>query len=63
MVADDLIDLEDGLAEELRELEDKFDAFTTELEPETIKPYKKDIDVCSVSLLWLPYNEDQHPVW
>ena len=63
MVADDLIDLEDGLAEELLELEDKFDAFTTELERETIKPYKKDIDVRSVSLLWLPYNEDQHPVW
>ncbi len=63
MVADDLISLEDELAEEIRELEEKFDVFTTELEPESIKPYKKDIDVRSVSLLWLPYNEDQKPVW
>lgn len=63
MVADDLIELEDELAEEIRELEDKFDAYTTELEPEVIKPYKKDIDVRSVSLVWLPFGEDQKPVW
>jgi hypothetical protein len=63
MVAEDLIELEDELAAEINELEEKFDAFTTELENEAIKPYKKDIDIRSVSLIWLPYNEDQKPVW
>jgi len=63
MVAEDLIELEDELAAEINELEEKFDASTTELENEAIKPYKKDIDIHSVSLIWLPYNEDQKPVW
>lgn len=63
MLENDLAELEAELANEIRELEEKFDAFTTELEPEPVKPYKKDIDVRSVSLLWLPYDADQNPVW
>ncbi len=63
MISNDLAELEAELADEIRELEEKFDAFTTDLEPEPIKPYKKDIDVRSVSLLWLPYDADQNPVW
>ncbi len=63
LIADDLADLEAELAEDIREMEGKFDAFTTELENEAIKPYKKDIDIRSVSLLWLPYDADEKPVW
>jgi len=50
----DLQEMESELAEEIRELEGKMDAFTTALEPETLKPYKKDIDVQEVAILWLP---------
>ena len=59
----DLAELEAELAEEISELEEKFDTTTTPLEPEVIKPYKKDIDVKSVSLVWLPYDADEKPVW
>ena len=59
----DLQELEDELAQEISELEEKFDASRTTLEPEPIKPYKKDIDVRAVSLLWLPYNDEGQPVW
>ncbi|MFW2385203.1 MAG: helicase HerA domain-containing protein [Akkermansiaceae bacterium] len=47
------------LAEEIAELEAKSDVNNTELDTEKVKPYKKDIDVNSVSLIWLPYNEDE----
>jgi hypothetical protein len=63
LIADDLAELEAELAGEIRELEEKFDAFTTDLEPEAIRPYKKDIDVREVALLWLPYNEEEQAVW
>lgn len=63
MISEDLHELEAELAEEIRELEDKFDVFTTELEPEVVKPYKKDIEVRSVSLLWLPFDGDEKPIW
>ena len=59
----DLAELEDELAGELSDLEYEFDPNRTVLEPEVIKPYKKDIDVKSVSLLWLPYDRDEKPVW
>ena len=63
LIADDLADLEAELADDIRELERKFDASRTELEKELIKPYKKDIDVRSVSLLWLPYDSQENPAW
>ncbi|MDA7896388.1 type IV secretory system conjugative DNA transfer family protein, partial [bacterium] len=63
LIADDLAELEAELAGEIRELEEEFDAFTTELELEPIKPFKKDIDVRAVALFWLPYNEEEQPVW
>ncbi|MGJ8698202.1 MAG: ATP-binding protein [Verrucomicrobiaceae bacterium] len=59
----DVAELEAELAEEIAELEDKFDVNTTKLEDESVKPYKKDIDVKSVALVWLPYDEDGKPVW
>ena len=63
IIQDDIDELEAELAEEIRELEEKYDVFTTPLEPAAIKPYKKDIKVRAVSLIWLPYNEDKTPVW
>ena len=63
MLGRDLDELEHELSGELADLEDQFDTNRTVLEPEVIKPYKKDIDVKSVSLLWLPYNRDEKPVW
>jgi len=60
---EDVAELEAELAEEIAELEEKFDASKTELEPESIKPYKKDIDVRSVGLIWLPYDQDDNKAW
>ena len=60
---EDLAELESELAEEINELEEKYEASRTVLEPEPIKPYKKDIDVRAVSLLWLPYDEEGKPIW
>lgn len=51
------------LAEEVHELGKDFDPLTMELETETVKPYKKDIDIHSVSLIWLPYDERGEGVW
>lgn len=58
----DLQELEDELGQEVSELEVKFDATRIALEPEPIKPYKKDIDVRAMSLLW-PCNDDGQTVW
>ena len=56
-----LQELEDESGQEISELEEKFGATRIALEPEPIKPYKKDTDVRAVSLLWLPYNDDGQP--
>ena len=52
-------ELEAELAGEVGELE----VNSTRLDTEAIKPYKKDIDVKSVSLVWLPYDWNNKPVW
>jgi len=59
----DLREIEDELNEEIRELEEKMDASNTELTPEIIKPYKKDIDVREVGILWLPFDGRDEPLW
>lgn len=51
------------LAEEIRELERDYDPLTMTFQPETVKPYKKDIEIRSVSLLWLPCDERDEPLW
>lgn len=63
LIARDLAELEEDLAGEVAGLAEQYDVDQTVLEPEIIKPYKKDIAVKSVSLLWLPYNRDGQPVW
>ena len=63
LINEDLVELEAHLAGEIRNLEEEFDAFTTELELEPIKPFKKDIDLRAVALVWLPYNDEEQPAW
>lgn len=62
-IEEDIDELEAELAEEIKELELEFDPTTVKLENETIQPYKKDIDVTTVALLWLPYNQDGQQAW
>ncbi|MFT5906569.1 MAG: hypothetical protein ACI9E1_002179 [Cryomorphaceae bacterium] len=54
---DELSDLEADMRDELDDLANRFDPMLLELETVQIKPYKKDIDVQSVSLLWVPFDE------
>ena len=60
---EDIDELEAELAEEIKELEAEFDPTTVKLETVTIKPYKKDIDVTTVALVWLPYDRDDQKAW
>ena len=60
---EDIAELEAELSEEISELDTKFDPTTVELKKETIKPYKKDIDVQTVALVWLPYDADDNKAW
>ncbi|MBT8037492.1 MAG: DUF87 domain-containing protein [Verrucomicrobiae bacterium] len=58
-----IAELEAELAEEIKELELEFDPTTVKLENIAIKPYKKDIDVRTVALAWLPYDRDGEMAW
>ncbi len=60
---EDIAAMEDELREEIEELEGQLDPFTTELETITVKPFKKDIVLENVSLLWLPYGEEGESRW
>ena len=59
----DLQDMENELAKDIEELEEKLNASQTTLEPQTLKPYKKDIDVQAVALIWLPVDARNEPLW
>lgn len=50
---EEIEEIEAELAAEIAEREELYDAGTTELESLSIKPYKKDIEVDSVALLWV----------
>ena len=60
---DDIAELEQELAEEIEELTLEFDPTSVKLEPEIIKPYKKDIDIKTIALTWLPYDQDGNKAW
>lgn len=60
---EDLAELEAELREEVAELGHKFDSSVVELETISIKPYKKDIHIDLIALLWLPYDERGDPAW
>lgn len=59
----DLKELEDDLSRDIEELERELNAAKTGLERERIAPYKKDIEVREVSILWLPFNDRDEPLW
>jgi hypothetical protein len=59
----EIAELEDELRTEIAEMELEFDPQKAELETIKIKPYKKDIDVEAVALLWLPYDEHGDGAW
>lgn len=59
----DVAELEEELREEVVDLEREYDPEKATLETIEIKPYKKDIDVKAVALLWLPYDELGDGVW
>lgn len=50
---EEIEEIERELSREIEEREELYDAATTELEPYALKPYKKDIEVDSVALLWV----------
>ena len=54
---DDIAELELELREEMEQLEGRFDPANIDLDNEQVKPYKKDIEVETVSLLWVPFDE------
>ena len=56
-------ELEEELRGEIADMNDAYDPGKADLETLRIKPYKKDIDVKAVSLLWLPYDEHGDPAW
>ena len=56
-------ELEAELAEEIEELKLEFDPTTVKLENVVIKPYKKDINIKTTALIWLPYDRDNQKVW
>ena len=55
--------IEAELKEEIAEMEKDFDPLHMKFETIKVKPYKKDIDVVSVSLVWLPFDERGEKVW
>ena len=55
--------LEAELKEEIAEVGKEFDPVQLKLETIQVKPYKKDIDVKEVSLIWLPFDERDEKVW
>jgi len=59
---DEIAEMERDMREKLDHLESRFDPLTIELEAEQVKPYKKDIDVTTVSLLWVPFDERERVI-
>ena len=60
---EDIAELEAELQGEIAEMELEFDPQKAELETISIKPYKKDIDVEAVALVWLPHDDRDESVW
>jgi len=62
-IQEDISELETELAEEIQQLDTQFNPTTVKLENVSIKPYKKDIDITTTALLWLPYDRDGEKAW
>jgi phosphate uptake regulator len=59
----DIAELEAELREEIDELTARYDPDQAKLETLSVKPYRKDIDVELVALLWLPFDELGEKAW
>ena len=59
----DIAELEAELREEIDELTARYDPDQAKLETLSVKPYRKDIDVELVALLWLPFDERGEKAW
>ncbi|MDP0490625.1 MAG: DUF87 domain-containing protein [Verrucomicrobiota bacterium JB023] len=62
-IEDEIRELEEELRQEVAELKHELDPMNLEFEMESVKPYKKDIHVTAVALLWLPYDERGEAIW
>ncbi|NWK55475.1 DUF87 domain-containing protein [Verrucomicrobiaceae bacterium N1E253] len=62
-IQEDIDELQAELADEIEELESRFNPTEVELETVSVKPYKKNIHVNSTALLWLPYDEHGQALW
>jgi hypothetical protein len=62
-IEQDLAELENELSQDINQLKLEFDPQSVKIEVETIKPYKKNIDVHTVALLWLPYTANGEKAW
>lgn len=59
----DMQALEEELKADIAELTESFDPSALELETETLKPTRTNVDVEEVALLWLPYDTEGRPAW
>ena len=53
-----LEDMENELASEIEEIEDRFDVDALELDELMLKPRKSDIDIRHLALAWVPFGRD-----
>jgi transcription elongation GreA/GreB family factor len=52
---DDLVELEQALAEEMDEIEERWEQIASQIETTIVMPYKKNIRVELFGIAWTPY--------
>ena len=62
-IQEDVQQMEEELKADIAELSASFDPAALELETETLKPTRTNVEVEEVSLLWLPYDRDDRQAW
>jgi hypothetical protein len=62
-VDEDIVELKEELEEDIAELSEQFDPQSLELETETLKPTRTNVEVDEVALLWLPYDAQGGKAW
>jgi len=63
LVEEEIVELEKDLERQLADLEASYDPAALELETETLKPTRANVEVEQVGLLWLPATADGAPAW
>lgn len=62
-IEEDMQELQDELQADIAELSESFDPAALELETETLKPTRTNVEVDEIALVWLPYDADDRPAW